>query len=156
MVEILLAVHDSDDDVAELKSLFDELVVDDELRALRKEIARTPRAGTLGAEEIIRIVIDAPEFWGAVTTCVVAWLRMRRPQLRLKLSRPDGLHAEIVAIGGEAVNEAQVLEAIDIVRGENTKSDGRGANAELQGRRATAELEGRPANAEPEGKNAAS
>ncbi|QIS13671.1 effector-associated constant component EACC1 [Nocardia arthritidis] len=117
-MELLVAVHGADDDIAELHSLFEALIEDDELRAAGKRLepgAAHPQ--TLGAEEIIRIVLDSPALWTALSTCVAAWLQLRRPRLRLKFTRPDGSTAEIEADDGQVVEEVQVQKAIDIARG---------------------------------------
>lgn len=117
-VELVLAVGASDDDVEELHSLFEALVEDDELRTASKSTQRAAtRTGTLGAEETIRIVVDSAALCTALSTCVVAWLRMRRPKLRLTVTGPDGASAEIDATGSQAVQQVQVLEVIERVRG---------------------------------------
>ncbi|MGW5225832.1 effector-associated constant component EACC1 [Nocardia niigatensis] len=117
MVELVLAVGASDDDVEELHSLFEALVEDDELRPARKSIERSAtRTGTLGAEETIRIVVDSAALCTALSTCVVAWLRMRRPKLRLTVTGADGASAEIDATGARAVDQVHVREVIELVR----------------------------------------
>ncbi|WP_405496451.1 hypothetical protein [Nocardia sp. NBC_00511] len=117
-VELVLAVGASDDDVEELHSLFEALVEDDELRTASKSTQRAAtRTDTLGAEETIRIVVDSAALCTALSTCVVAWLRMRRPKLRLTVTGPDGASAEIDATGSQAVEQVQVLEVIERVRG---------------------------------------
>ncbi|MFE3195488.1 hypothetical protein ACFXHA_41255 [Nocardia sp. NPDC059240] len=121
-MELLLAVEASEDDVEELHSLFEALIEDDELRAAPKTLAAgSERSGTLGAEEVIRIVVDSAALCTALSTCVVAWLRMRRPKLRMTFTGPDGASAEIDATGTQAVEQVQILDIIDRVRG--TKSD---------------------------------
>ncbi|WP_198347583.1 effector-associated constant component EACC1 [Nocardia terrae] len=117
-MELVLAVEGSDDDVEELHSLFEALVEDDELRGARKGVERSAgRAGTLGAEETIRVVVDSAALCTALSTCVVAWLRMRRPKLRLTFTGPDGAHAQVDATGAQAVEQVQILDIIERVRG---------------------------------------
>ncbi|AYF73764.1 hypothetical protein D7D52_07710 [Nocardia yunnanensis] len=117
-VELVVGVGGSDDDVAELHSLFEALVEDDELRAARKSLAAAAeQRGTLGAEEVIRIAVDSAALCTALSTCVVAWLRMRRPTLRMTFTGPDGASAEIDATGTRAVEHVQILEVIERVRG---------------------------------------
>ncbi|APA99415.1 effector-associated constant component EACC1 [Nocardia seriolae] len=117
-MELVLAVEASGDDVEELHSLFEAMVEDDELRSARKSLDRGQvRGGTLGAEEAIRVVVDSAALCTALSTCIVAWLRMRRPKLRMTFTGPDGAHAEIDATGAQAVEQVQVLEIIDRVRG---------------------------------------
>ncbi|MEU1525518.1 hypothetical protein ABZ413_25330 [Nocardia rhamnosiphila] len=117
-MELLVAVEAADDDVEELHSLFEALLEDDELRQVSKRLGSGPsQTGTLGAEEIIRIVVDSAPLWGALTASVTAWLHMRRPRLNLKITRPDGVTVEIAASGGQVVDATQVNEAIALVRG---------------------------------------
>jgi len=117
-VELLVAVTASDDDIDELHSLYSAIVEDDEMRCAGKGLVRGATAdATLGAEEIIRLVLDSPELWAAVSACVTAWLRARRPQLTVKLTASNGRTAQIAASGGQAVDEARVREALEIVRG---------------------------------------
>lgn len=117
MTELLVTVVGAEDEVAELHSLYKAIVEDDDLGSAGKKLVPGAQAAdTLGAEEIIRLIVDSPEIWTAVTTCVTAWLRMRRPTLRLKLTRPDGTSAEINATGGQAIDESEVHRAVEVVR----------------------------------------
>lgn len=116
-VELWIAVQ-AEDDIEELHSLFEALAEDDELRSASMRL--TPGARheqTLGAEEIIHLVVDSAPLWGALGTSVTAWLHMRRPQLTIKITRPDGLTAEINATGDRAVESAHVTQAIELLRG---------------------------------------
>ncbi|WP_433203990.1 effector-associated constant component EACC1 [Nocardia sp. CA-107356] len=117
-VELLVAVTASDDDVEELHSLYSAIIEDDDMLSAGKGVVRgEPGADTLGAEEIIRLVLDSPELWTAVSACVTAWLQIRKPNLKLKLTTRNGRTAEIDASGGKAIDEAQVRAALEIVRG---------------------------------------
>ncbi|MFI9511201.1 hypothetical protein [Nocardia sp. NPDC052566] len=117
-MELLIAVDAADDDVAELHSLYQAIVEDDDLRPAGKRLEPgAPSEGELGAEEIIRMVIDSAPLWTALSASFTAWLHMRTPRLRVKLTGPDGRTAEITASGGKAVDPAHVTAAIELVRG---------------------------------------
>ncbi|RJO72958.1 hypothetical protein D5S18_21995 [Nocardia panacis] len=117
-MELVVTVSEAEDDVEELHSLYSALLEDDELRSARKHLdPGAERPDTLGAEEVIRLVLDSMELFTALTTCLTAWLHMRKPRLRLRITRPDGITAEITTSGGRAVRAEQVNEAIELVRG---------------------------------------
>jgi hypothetical protein len=117
-VKILITVVEADDDVAELHSLFDALVEDDELVSASKHLVTgTAHAATLGADESIQVIVESGALWGALSTTLISWLQMRRPRLRIRLTRGDGTVAEINATGTQAVESVAVDEALKVVRG---------------------------------------
>ena len=97
-----MAVHMSDSEVTEgsrseeLRSLLRWLTDADGCRGRVAPIERPPRPGTLGPLlESITVALGSGGAATAVTTTVIAWVRSRRSDVTVKLTRPDGLTFEL-------------------------------------------------------------
>ncbi|MFE3794488.1 hypothetical protein KHQ06_30155 [Nocardia tengchongensis] len=107
---ITISICDADDDIAELGSLFEAIVEDDDLRAVRKQrVSGAPRPDVLGAEEVIKLVVESAPLMGAVTACVTAWLAGRTTKFTLKIGDSE------ISVKGK-VSEDLVRQALEQVR----------------------------------------
>ncbi|MEC3953812.1 hypothetical protein VMT65_12300 [Nocardia sp. CDC153] len=107
---IFISISDAEDDVAELGSLFNAIVDDDDLRSVRKQLVGGEAvAGTLGAEEIIKLVVESAPLMAAVTACVNAWLSSRRTKFTLKIGQNE------ISVNGK-VSEDLVRQALEQVK----------------------------------------
>ncbi|MFE3986541.1 hypothetical protein ACFXPR_18840 [Nocardia tengchongensis] len=91
MREFRLSIEDSDDDAALLRDLYEAIRDDYELTGVRTSLvpASVPE-GKMGAEEILRLVLDHSSVDLAVCGVISAWIAARRAR-RLKLIvRSDG------------------------------------------------------------------
>lgn len=117
MTEYLISIAESDDDTYELHDLYRTILDDDELHeAGTSLITAAPRPGQLGADEWVRLVLDNPALDTAVSTCVTAWLATRKSR-RLRIVLHAKGKIEIEADGVNAVSTADVLKALETVRG---------------------------------------
>ncbi|MDN2497463.1 MULTISPECIES: effector-associated constant component EACC1 [Nocardia] len=116
MTEFGLSIADSEDDAAELHDLYAAIIEDDELRSARKRLeAGQPGANRMGAEEIIRLVIENPSLDAAVSTCIAAWLATRRSRRMKVIIRADR-SVEVEADGIKSVTAADIQDALRSVR----------------------------------------
>ncbi|MGW4352231.1 effector-associated constant component EACC1 [Nocardia sp. NPDC004582] len=107
---ITISITDADDDIAELASLFEAIVEDDDLRAVHKRLIHSdPLPEVLGAEEIIKLVVESAPLMGAVTTCVTAWIASRTTKFTLRIG-----DAEITVKGD--ISEDAVRQALDQIK----------------------------------------
>ncbi|MEC3919432.1 effector-associated constant component EACC1 [Nocardia sp. CDC160] len=107
---IIISISDAEDDVAELGSLFNAIVDDDDLRSVRKQLVGGESvAGTLGAEEIIKLVVESAPLMAAVTACVNAWLSSRRTKFTLKIGQNE------ISVNGK-VSEDLVRQALEQIK----------------------------------------
>lgn len=113
-----LFVAGAADDTAELHALYSVIAEDDELRPMHKKLVPgQPVSGQMGAEDIIRIILD-PATVAAFSMCICAWLNSRRSKLRLIVKEPgNSRQVEIVADGVKAVTAETVQRALEIARG---------------------------------------
>jgi hypothetical protein len=115
--DLRISVTDSDDDVAELRALYETILDDDVLRSARKSLnPGVPAEGKMGAGETIELVLTNTAAFTAFATCVKAWLDSRRSKLVLKVEGPGG-KSEIVADGVNVVTSAALNRAMDIAQG---------------------------------------
>jgi hypothetical protein len=64
--------RDAEDEAAALHSLYSAVLEDDDLRRARKSLVTgQPREGEMGAEDIIRLVLDT-DIVSAVASCLTA------------------------------------------------------------------------------------
>jgi len=74
------------DESAELRDLFTWLREDPELRAWVELMEGPPPEGRLGPiAEALQVVVDSPEVVAAVTSVIIAWLRYRRSDVKIKI-----------------------------------------------------------------------
>ncbi|MEU1208891.1 hypothetical protein [Nocardia sp. NPDC005825] len=107
---ITISITDADDDIAELASLFEAIVVDDDLRAVHKRlISGEPVPDALGATELIKLVVESAPLMGAVTACLTAWIASRTTKFTLKIGDSE------ISVKGE-VSEAVVRQALEQLR----------------------------------------
>ncbi|MGW4533078.1 effector-associated constant component EACC1 [Nocardia sp. NPDC004340] len=107
---ITISITDADDDIAELASLFEAIVVDDDLRAVHKRlISGEPVPDALGATELIKLVVESAPLMGAVTACVTAWIASRTTKFTLKIGDSE------ISVKGD-VSEAVVRQALEQIR----------------------------------------
>jgi Effector Associated Constant Component 1 len=82
----------------EVRSLRQWLVADDELRGRVRVVEKAPEPGTLGALADALVVTLGPS--GAATAfagALITWIRHRKSDLVCRVTRPDGLVAEVSA-----------------------------------------------------------
>ncbi|KPI06058.1 hypothetical protein OK074_4282 [Actinobacteria bacterium OK074] len=80
----------------ESRSLLRWLADADELRGQIMAVEKPPRPGTLGPLiETIGVVLGSSGMATALTTGVIAWVRSRRSDITVKLTRPDGSSFEL-------------------------------------------------------------
>jgi hypothetical protein len=116
-MDLRIAIAGARDDLDELHSLYEEILDDDGLRPVRKSIEHgRPSEGEMGAEEIIKLVLD-PDMITAVSSCVTAWLTARRSRLRVVI-QGEGGSASVDAEGPDAVTEETVTQALEAASGE--------------------------------------
>ncbi|MEU1432215.1 hypothetical protein ABZ412_34635 [Nocardia sp. NPDC005746] len=107
---ITISITDADDDIAELASLFEAIVVDDDLRAVHKRlISGEPVPDALGASELIKLVVESAPLMGAVTACVTAWIASRTTKFTLRIGDSE------ISVKGE-VPEDVVRQALEQIR----------------------------------------
>lgn len=107
---ITISITDADDDIAELASLFEAIVVDDDLRAVHKRlISGEPVPDALGASELIKLVVESAPLMGAVTACLTAWIASRTTKFTLRIGDSE------ISVKGE-VSEDVVRQAIEQIR----------------------------------------
>jgi hypothetical protein len=118
MNEITMSISESNDDTAELRSLYSAIVRDDDLRPAQKGILPgPPKDGQMGAEDLIRFVAEDAALISALSTCITAWLVSRKSKLKIVVSGPSGQKAEVTAEGLHIGDDAAVRSALDIARG---------------------------------------
>ncbi|MFE5285431.1 hypothetical protein ACFRAQ_10720 [Nocardia sp. NPDC056611] len=107
---ITISITDADDDIAELASLFEAIVVDDDLRAVHKRlISGEPVPDALGATELIKLVVESAPLMGAVTACVTAWIASRTTKFTLRIGDSE------ISVKGD-VSEDVVRQALEQIR----------------------------------------
>lgn len=118
MGELRISIIETNDDVAELHDLYETIADDGDLRAVRKSLEPgEPGVGQMGAEEWIRLILDNPGLYTAVSSCVAAWLASRKPRrLRLVVRGDDGATTEVEIDGIKKVAVEDLLNALDTVR----------------------------------------
>ena len=117
MTEFMFSITNAEDDAAELNDLYSAILDDRQLRAAKKSLAPgQPGAGQMGAEEVIRIVLENPGFYTAASTCVSAWLASRQSRLKV-IIRANG-SAEIEADGINPITATVVEQALNAARKE--------------------------------------
>ncbi|WP_157514369.1 effector-associated constant component EACC1 [Nocardia concava] len=117
-VSITISITDAEDDVGELGSLFEAIVEDDDLRVVRKQlVSGAPDPDVLGAEDIIRLVVESAPLMGAVTACVTHWLSTRRTKFTLKIGDKS------ISVNGQ-VSEDLVRQALEQVSAEQKRLEG--------------------------------
>lgn len=110
-MEVVLSISDCGDAVAELHSLYAAMLDDDELRTVRKTLVPAPpEGGRLGAEEIIRVIVESKPLLGAVTACVTAWIAARKPKARLTIGEIT------IELDGRAATDDSVRAAIELAQ----------------------------------------
>ncbi|MBH0120021.1 hypothetical protein I0Q12_11040 [Rhodococcus sp. CX] len=111
MTEFHLSIAGSQDDAEELRDLYAAILDDNELRTARKSVVQgAPKEGQMGAEDTIRLVVDSPALWTAVSSCVTAWLATRESRLRLVVHAIRS--SEIESDGHRDVTSAEVNQAL--------------------------------------------
>jgi hypothetical protein len=75
-----------------------------------------PQAGHMGAEDVIRLVLDNAALIAAFATCTKAWLESRKSTLKLTVQGPAG-KAEVVADGVNVATATAVQRAFEIAQG---------------------------------------
>ncbi|GAB0108468.1 hypothetical protein JMUB6875_74850 [Nocardia sp. JMUB6875] len=117
-VSITISISDAEDDVGELGSLFEAIVEDDDLRVVRKQlVSGVPDPDVLGAEDIIKLVVESAPLMGAVTACVTHWLSTRRTKFTLKIGDNS------ISVNGK-VSEDLVRQALEKVSAEQKQLEG--------------------------------
>ncbi|MEV0080583.1 hypothetical protein AB0H58_29590 [Nocardia neocaledoniensis] len=111
MAELQISIVESTDDVAELRDLWSAILGSEDLRLVRKSfVPDRPVAGNMGAAEVVRLVLERPEFYPAVAAIVTAWLATRRSKLKV-VFLADGAR-EIEFDGVRPTAAATVVEAL--------------------------------------------
>lgn len=119
VTEFRISVAGTDDDVAELHDLYASLLDDDELQTAHKTVELgQPGRGEMGAEDIVRLIVDNPGLDTAISTCVTAWLATRKSR-RLKLIIRANGSAEIQADGITRIAPEDVAQALKLAREEH-------------------------------------
>lgn len=82
----------------ELRSLYQWLAAETELRGRVRWVEGPPRPGALGSvPEALTIVLAPGGVAAVLASAAVAWVRHRAPEVTCKLTRPDGASAEVSA-----------------------------------------------------------
>ncbi|WP_433717181.1 effector-associated constant component EACC1 (plasmid) [Nocardia sp. CA-084685] len=117
MSEFQISVTGTDDDVDALHDLYAVVIDDDQLRTVRKSLVPgEPQAGHMGAEDVIRLVLDNTALIAALATCTKSWLQSRKSTLKLTVQGPAG-KAEVVADGVNVATTTAVRRAFEIAQG---------------------------------------
>ena len=115
-MDLRIGITGTDDDVAELHSLYEAILEDGELRPARKSLEEgRPAPGEMGLDEIVRLALDA-DLITAVASCITAWLTAKRGRLHVVVQGPGG-SARIDAEGTEAVTRESVSQALELATG---------------------------------------
>jgi hypothetical protein len=93
-------------DVDELLSLRSAINEEPELRG-RTVLEERCGSGTLGATFDALTVLATPAAIGALTTAIVAWIRTRRSDIKLKIRSKDG---KIVELDAKLIRAATTAE----------------------------------------------
>jgi|tagenome__1003787_1003787.scaffolds.fasta_scaffold20931455_2 hypothetical protein len=116
MGTIELSITDARDPHGETRALYKALLADSRLRSARKEL--TTGAGApedMGADELIRFVLESPEVITAAASCISAWLAARSSKITLIIKGPN--REEIVSAEGvDVADEEVVRRALDIAQ----------------------------------------
>lgn len=111
MTELRLSIEGAEDDAAELHDLYTAILADDDLRSARKSLVPgQPNSAQMGAEDVIRLVLDNPGFYTMVSTCVAAWLATRKSHLRVVFRGKE--ISEIEYDGRHPATVAQLTQAL--------------------------------------------
>ncbi|MFG1615997.1 hypothetical protein ACGFI3_24815 [Nonomuraea wenchangensis] len=71
---------------ADLRDLHAWLTEDQELRAWVELVENPPPEGTLGpVADLVQIAVESPEVVAGVTSVIIAWLRFRRSDVKIKI-----------------------------------------------------------------------
>lgn len=107
---ITISITDADDDIAELASLFEAIVIDDDLRAVHKRlISGEPVPDALGAEEVIKLVVESAPLMGAITACLTAWIASRTTKFTLRIGDSE------ISVKGD-ISEDVVRQALEQIK----------------------------------------
>ncbi|MFD3592358.1 hypothetical protein ACFWU5_06480 [Nocardia sp. NPDC058640] len=113
MPELTISIADTTDPQQLLRSLYDEILVDDELRPAEKAlVSAQPDPSKMGAGEIIQMVLTDPVFIGGLTTCITAWLATHRTKLSLVFHGPAG-KTEVSVDAGTSLGKKTIREALE-------------------------------------------
>lgn len=93
-----VSVRVEDGTADELRSLYQWLTGEDDLRGRVRLTQAAPQSGTLGTlPELLQVVLADGGAGAVLAGAVVAWVRNRTTDITVKFSRPDGTTTEVSA-----------------------------------------------------------
>jgi Effector Associated Constant Component 1 len=95
-MELMVSV-DGADSADELRSLYEWLSGEEDLRGHVRPVQSSPEPGTMGSVQQTLIVVLGPGSGAVFASAVVAWLRYRTSDVVFKVTRKDGTPVELAA-----------------------------------------------------------
>lgn len=96
----------------ELRSLYEWLSAEEELRGRVRLVQSPPPSGALGSIPHTLAVALAPGGVAALASVAIAWMRQRRGEVVCKLTRTDGASVEVSAQRVRGTDMAEVRELV--------------------------------------------
>ncbi|MFD3702197.1 hypothetical protein ACFWUP_03535 [Nocardia sp. NPDC058658] len=113
MAQLTISIADTADPHELLRSLYNEILVDDDLRPAEKALVPVQSdPSKMGAGEIIQLVLTDPVFVGGLTTCITTWLATHRTKLRIVFHGPAG-KSEVSVDAGTSLGKNTIRDALD-------------------------------------------
>jgi hypothetical protein len=109
-------IAEGPDAVDQLRSLHEWLADVQELRGAVRLREGSPRPGTLGPVlEALAVALGPAGAATAFATAVIAWLRTRRGEVRIKVTLTDGRSVELTAKNVSSLDAAALQEQVVLI-----------------------------------------